>query len=156
MSFEAYGNARAGAVRMHGGRIVVGVLLVAFGTAGCIGYFRIDGLYQTKAAAQVEALAMAVDVYTLDCGRIPTREQGLAALWRKPVEEPVPAGWKGPYADAKSLVDPWGRPFEYLVPGRGGFPFGIRSLGADGREGGSGKNRDIASWDSGKGNGDAP
>lgn len=117
--------------------------------SGC-GFSPLDRMRSTRASAQLESIAMAVDIYTLDCGQIPTAAQGLAALCGKPSQAPVPSGWRGPYLDAKSLVDPWGRPFQYIVPGLRGLPFGIRSLGADGREGGEGNGRDLATWDIGE------
>ena len=45
------------------------------------------------------------------------------------------------------LTDPWGRPYEYLVPGPGNEPFEVISYGADGREGGSGDSADVSSLD---------
>ena len=57
------------------------------------------------------------------------REEGLAAL--------------RPYLRRVSN-DPWSRPYVYAAPGRNGQPYTIMSLGADGREGGSGKDADIA------------
>ena len=44
-------------------------------------------------------------------------------------------------------ADPWGHPFDYAVPGPEGLPFGLRSFGADGKEGGDGNDKDIASWE---------
>jgi general secretion pathway protein G len=138
------------------GWIVLASLSLVLCDAGCSGISPLDRMRHTKAVAQLESIAMAVDLYTLDCGWIPTAEQGLAALSDRPRMDPVPMGWRGPYLDAKSLVDPWGRPFEYLVPGGGGFPFGIRCLGADGREGGDGQDRDVVSWDDGGAAGAVP
>lgn len=53
------------------------------------------------------------------------------------------------YAAAKEsdLTDPWGNPYQYLVPGPEGEPFELISLGADGREGGQGENQDISHLD---------
>lgn len=115
--------------------------------ADCSALFPLESARRAKAEAQVGSVAMAVDMYLLDCGRIPTADQGLAALFRKPSKEPVPDGWKGPYAEEKTLRDPWGRPLEYLVPGGDGSVFGIRCLGADGAPGGTGRDRDFVSWD---------
>ena len=41
------------------------------------------------------------------------------------------------------LVDGWGREFEYVVPGPNNTPFDIISLGRDGSEGGSGRDKDL-------------
>ena len=45
------------------------------------------------------------------------------------------------------LVDPWGNPYEYSVPGPEGLPYLVVCYGADGREGGTGENADITSAD---------
>jgi general secretion pathway protein G len=90
---------------------------------------------------------MALNSYFLDNGVYPTSEQGLNALWEKPVLEPVPSEWDGPYLDKSVPEDPWDRPFEYSSPGVHGLPFDIRSFGADGLAGGEKENRDITSWE---------
>jgi general secretion pathway protein G len=89
---------------------------------------------------------MALNSYFLDCGVYPTTEQGLQALWEKPILEPVPKGWEGPYIDKAVPNDPWNNEFEYLNPGPHGLPFGVRSFGADGAEGGESRDNDISSW----------
>ena len=38
--------------------------------------------------------------------------------------------------------DPWGNEYKYASPGTAG-PYDITSLGADGKEGGEGANKDI-------------
>jgi general secretion pathway protein G len=43
--------------------------------------------------------------------------------------------------------DPWGRPYQYQVPGRDGAPFTVYSLGADGAPGGTDDNADIYGGD---------
>jgi general secretion pathway protein G len=58
----------------------------------------------------------------------------------------VPAGWEGPYLTKTVPKDPWGKAYEYTTPGPHGLPFGIRSLGADGLQGGEGNDRDLESW----------
>ena len=42
--------------------------------------------------------------------------------------------------------DPWGRPYIYSSPGRGGNDYDIWSLGADGQEGGEGPDADLGTW----------
>ena len=44
-------------------------------------------------------------------------------------------------------VDPWGHRYEYIQPGRDAA-YEVISYGADGREGGTGADRDISSADS--------
>ena len=106
----------------------------------------VDRARQVTARSQIESFSLALQAYAIDCKQYPAQEQGLQALWEKPVLEPVPASWSGPYMEKKIPNDPWGRPYEYTVPGPGGLPFGLRSLGADGKEGGEGNDKDVASW----------
>ena len=109
---------------------------------------------KTAAKSQIEQFSSALQTYFLDCGRFPTTEQGLAALWRKPVFYPVPEKWDGPYLDREPGNDPWGTDFKYLsaesspmpaeVPEN--LPFVLISYGPDGKEGGKGESDDICSW----------
>jgi general secretion pathway protein G len=107
----------------------------------------IDKARVATSRSQIEALSLALNAYALDCMQYPTQEQGFDALWSKPVLEPVPPGWNGPYVTKKIANDPWGHPYELQVPGSNGLPFGLRSLGSDGKEGGEGNAKDITSWE---------
>jgi general secretion pathway protein G len=92
-----------------------------------------DRAMATKARADIATLSQAMEMYRLETMRYP---QNLAAL-----SQPRPGGGGG---YVRSLPeDPWGRPYQLSVPGRGGAPFDIFSLGADGAEGGDGENADI-------------
>ncbi len=118
----------------------------------------ISAARKTAARTQIEQYSSALQTYFLDCGRFPTTEQGLAALWEKPVLYPVPENWDGPYLDREPGNDPWGTDFKYLstessvmpseVPAN--LPFVLISYGPDCREGGNtgekGDSDDICSW----------
>jgi general secretion pathway protein G len=53
--------------------------------------------------------------------------------------------WNGPYLKGGQVPqDPWKNEYLYRAPGQSS-PFEIMSLGADGREGGSGSAADIFS-----------
>jgi len=127
--------------------IVVAIVLILSSSVGFVAYRYVDKAKAVAARSQVEAYSLALDSYFIDCARYPSQEQGLDALWERPTAEPIPVAWSGPYVNKAIQRDPWGRPFEYLVPGRGGLPFGLRSLGADGKEGGDGTEADISSWE---------
>jgi general secretion pathway protein G len=99
------------------------------------------------ARSQIETLSLALDAYATDCKSYPTPDQGLNALWTKPTTEPIPADWNGPYVNKPVGLDTWGHAWDYTVPGPGGLPFGLRSFGADGKEGGEGNDKDVTSWD---------
>jgi len=107
----------------------------------------IEKARQVSARSQVDTISLALDAYALDSRQYPTQEQGLAALWSRPTADPIPSGWSGPYVNKKIGADPWGHPFDYAVPGPEGLPFGLRSFGADGKEGGDGNDKDITSWE---------
>ncbi len=97
------------------------------------------------AKADIATLVQALKLYRLDNIRYPTTEQGLQALVSKPAIEPIPSNWKsGGYLE-KLPRDPWGNPYVYLNPGRHG-EIDVISLGADGQDGGEGKDADIGSW----------
>lgn len=53
--------------------------------------------------------------------------------------------WNGPYITEQQSKDSWGRLYILRFPGRHG-EIDVISLGADGREGGSGLNADIGNW----------
>lgn len=109
---------------------------------------------QTAAKNQIEEFGAALQSYFLDCGRFPTSEQGLIALWEKPDLYPVSEEWNGPYLEKKPGKDPWGKDFEYMSRESGAFPaevpqnlpYILMSYGADKAEGGEGNDADIVSW----------
>lgn len=104
----------------------------------------LGGAKSSSVALQVESLSTALSYYQLDVGAYPSDEQGLAALVAAPKDV---RNWRGPYVRKRQhLLDPWGRPFRYHVPGRQG-PFDLYSLGADGKDGGAGDNADVGNWD---------
>ena len=94
-----------------------------------------------QATAQIRNVESAIELFYLDTGRYPTSEQNLAALLKAP--DGV-VNWNGPYLRRDSgVVDPWGRQFIYVFPGKNAV-YDLSSLGRDGREGGSGEDRDIS------------
>ena len=90
------------------------------------------------AKTQVNTLAMKVENFQLDTGRLPAALDDL-------VTAPAGAsGWLGPYAKASELTDPWGNPLQLRAPGEHGA-FEVISLGRDGRAGGDSHDADIRS-----------
>jgi len=90
-----------------------------------------DRAATTKARADIATLEQGIEMYRLDNQRYPTSEEGLQALVAGQFIRRLPN-------------DPWNRPYAYAAPGRDGRPFTVASLGADGREGGTGENADIS------------
>jgi len=101
------------------------------------------GSSRTKSARlQIQNLAAGLELYRLDMGQYPAEHDGLSVLIERPFGV---ADWGGPYIKGRSaVIDPWGRPFEYRIPGEHGV-FDLYSLGADGLEGGKDKDEDVAS-----------
>lgn len=119
--------------------VIVGLL------AGFVGprLFNQIGKSESKVArAQIEALGKALDQYRLDVGHYPDTAQGLAALNSAPGDSPR---WQGPYLAKAVPLDPWGRPYQYQMPGTHG-EYELFSLGRDGQPGGEGDNADIGNW----------
>jgi general secretion pathway protein G len=126
--------------------IAIAIVLILSSSVGYIAVQYLDKARIATARSQIETFSVALESYYIDCGRYPSSEQGLSALWQKPSVEPVSQNWSGPYLYKDIPKDPWGNGYEYSVPGQNGLPYGIRSFGADGREGGSGNDADINSW----------
>ncbi len=110
--------------------------------AGYVGprYFAQIGKSEVKVAkAQMDSLEKALDQYRLDTGHYPNQEQGIAALIKKPANEPR---WDGPYLKKDLPLDPWGRAYAYKIPGEKG-EYDLVSLGKDGAPGGAGEAADL-------------
>ena len=85
-----------------------------------------------------------IDIFEQDCGRFPSKDEGLAALVTQPANAPK---WKGPYIKRGVPKDPWGNDYVYTYPGAHNTnSYDLYSLGPDGREG----NDDIDNWTTGK------
>jgi general secretion pathway protein G len=123
------------------------VVLVVLGLlAGLIGpqlFGRVGEAKTTTARTQMELIGVALDSYRLDNGAYPVTNQGLDALTARPTRQPAPQSWRGPYLRKAVPVDPWGRPYSYQAPVRGGEGYELRSLGRDGAEGGTGEDADL-------------
>ena len=99
-----------------------------------------------KAQMQIESISAALKEYKLDSGDYPTTEQGLEALVEKPSIGKIPRKYPEKGYLAKIPKDPWGNDYVYISPGEHG-DFDLISYGADGEEGGEGKNADVQSWE---------
>ena len=106
---------------------------------------RTEEAKRTKAAVQIKNFQSALDLYRLDSGIYPSTDQGLQALVEKPAVGEIPRNWKDDGYIDKIPKDPWGDNYIYLSPGVHG-DYDLYSYGADGEEGGDGKDTDIQSW----------
>jgi general secretion pathway protein G len=71
----------------------------------------------------------AILVFDANNGRLPTRDEGLEVLVRRPPS--LMDTWRGPYIESVPR-DGWGHPFQYVVPGSGKQRFDVVSPGEDG------------------------
>lgn len=93
----------------------------------------------TTSQASLSSIANALELYKLDNHKYPTTDEGLEALVNKPASAKTFP--EGGYL-RKMPEDPWGNPFQYVVPGSN-KAFDLYSWGADGAEGGEGSDADI-------------
>jgi general secretion pathway protein G len=128
------------------------VVIIILGLLAAIVMPRIVGetdraRYET-AKAQMRILEDALKRYKLDNGVFPSTEQGLESLVRKPSVGLVPRNWPdGGYLDKQDVpLDPWQNPYIYISPGQHSPDYDLKSLGANGLEGGEGYDADIESW----------
>lgn len=110
-------------------------LLVTLVAPNIIG--KTDDARRVKAGADIKAIEQALHLYKLDTGRYPSGGDGIQALVGG--NQVNPEGYL-----PKSPVDPWGNPYVYNSDGQS---FVVKSYGADGTDGGDGKNADISSED---------
>lgn len=115
-------------------------LLISLAAPSLIG--RTDDARVVKARADIVAIEQALSMYKLDSGSFPTSDQGLEALVVEPTRGDTPRNWRQ-YMERVPL-DPWDGDYLYAADGQS---YVLRSLGADGKEGGEGYDADIDSRD---------
>jgi general secretion pathway protein G len=100
----------------------------------------------TTTKANLRLLHTAVNQFHMDSGRWPGEDEGLSVLIQPPTDVTnYPAGG---YLETTDLPkDGWGNDFIYVQYPESGKPFVIKSLGADGQDGGEGENTDLLSTD---------
>jgi general secretion pathway protein G len=109
---------------------------------------RTDDARIAEAKVQIRNFETALKLFKMDNGFYPDTQQGLEALVAKPTTGTIPKNYReGGYLEQKKIpLDPWVNPYIYISPGLHG-DFDILSYGADGKEGGEGKDADIKNWD---------
>ena len=103
---------------------------------------------QTKTAqANVSALSQSLERYSLQLYTYPTQDQGLQALVEAPSDLSDNVLYPRGGFIQKLPDDPWGRPFQYVIPAeRSRGAYDVFSFGADGAVGGEDENADIGNW----------
>ena len=100
-----------------------------------------------KAQTDIRILEQALELYRLDMFSYPSEQEGLKALIEKPSNNKVSDRYRQGGYIRKLELDPWGNNYLYERPGKNNNPFEIISLGADGRKGGEGLDKDISNLD---------
>jgi general secretion pathway protein G len=90
---------------------------------------------------QMQSINDALKNFKLQNGIYPTTEEGIKALVENPDEEKYKSYPSGGFLDGKEPLDPWKNPYIYTNDDN---TIDILSLGADGKEGGSGEAADIS------------
>ena len=121
--------------------VVLGII-VLIATIAAPQVLRYLGKARTDTArAQISAVATALELYALDAGGFPPQQAGLQALMQAPAGQ---TRWRGPYLKrSNGLTDPWGQPYRYRFPGRGGQPE-VYTLGRDNAPGGVDEVQDVS------------
>ena len=100
----------------------------------------------TTTKANLRLLHMAVNQFKMDTGQLPAEEEGLMILIE--ASDDIVNYQPGGYLETTELpTDGWGNDFIYELYPESGKPFVIKSLGADGQEGGEGYDADLLSTD---------
>ncbi len=106
----------------------------------------------TKAKSTIAGLETAIEMYETDTGQWPPAgNEALVVALEGPSDA---AGWSGPYMRFKAgdleggaLLDPWGHPYQYQVPGGADHGheryFDLWSVGIDGA---SATADDVTNW----------
>ena len=116
--------------KVNGFTFVETLVVLAIGAVVSAGTYlsavkMIETAKRITAKNQISQYSSALHSYFLDCGRFPTTEQGLEALWEKPVLFPVPDKWDGPYLEKKISADAWGNEYKYLSAESDYLPQGL-------------------------------
>lgn len=87
---------------------------------------------------QIKAMEGALEYFKADMKRLPTEDEGLAALWSRDAiaDEEERSKWAGPYLKEPRPKDQWDHAWIYRAPSEiEGFAFDIVSIGPDGQDG---------------------
>lgn len=90
----------------------------------------------TPARTVIATFTTALNMFQVDCGRFPTKAEGLNALINRPPTIPAGIRWQRYLDVGKIPDDPWGHPYIYECPGlHNPDHYDVYSLGINGRGG---------------------
>ncbi|HLX23304.1 MAG TPA: type II secretion system major pseudopilin GspG [Usitatibacter sp.] len=128
--------------RAQGGFTLLEIIIVFVLIAGLLAfivpqiYDKMGTAKAREAKIRLTTLVGDIELYKLEVGKYPDSLQAL-------VKQPAGADkWNGPYAKDADLKDAWGNDYRYTAPGTN-KAYDLVSLGADGKEGGDGVDKDI-------------
>ncbi len=120
--------------------VVIIVLLLGFAVSKLKG--NLDFAKDTRIKGDIQSIATQLLLYE-SSGSLPSAEQGLKALVEKPQTEPRPRNWRQLLPEVPR--DPYGREYQYLVPGRHNTDgYDLFSMG---RDGAAGTADDVGNWE---------
>jgi len=123
--------------------MIVVAILGLMATVVAINLFpMIDTAEEHAAVSQIRSFESALRVFRINCGRYPTKSEGLDALVQRPT---TCERWKNTLSVPEIPPDPWSKPYEYFEPGEHGQDVEVASAGKDGA---LGSGDDIVSWTS--------
>ena len=129
--------------------VVIIIITILAGIVSVNVFSQPDKAKVSVAKLMLQQLKTAVEMYRAEQGSMPTQEQGLETLVRKPILPPIPEKYppEGYLSSPNLPLDPWKHPYVYLVPGRHNESFEIISYGSDGEPGGQNYAADLSSSD---------
>jgi general secretion pathway protein G len=127
--------------------VALSALLMAAAALYALGAFVLDNQRKDHDTGTAQTDLVILTTYLEDyhefVGAYPTTEQGLSALTRRPVLDPVPENWRY-FLGPRYFTDPWGRPYHYRCPGiRNPNSYDVWCLGPDGE---AGTEDDLIGW----------
>ena len=123
--------------------IVVAIIGLIMGMVGLNVMKKFDEARVDTTKTQIRSLGTILDDFKRVCGNYPRQDQGLDALIHKE-NAPNCKNWTAFIQNPKLPQDAWGNDFLYSITQD---RYEIKSLGADGKEGGEGTAKDISSND---------
>jgi general secretion pathway protein G len=121
--------------------IVIVIMAGMIAIVGPMLFGKLDEAKVDQARIQMKSLVGALDLYHLDNSVYPSTDQGMEALLQQPSIGKIPKHWRGPYLRSTKIPkDPWENDYIYQSDGKN---IVMKSLGADGEEGGEGIDADI-------------
>ena len=117
-------------------------LLIAIAILVAIGALVAQSLSGTKAEADLDltkadlnTFGRSLERFEINMNRVPSEEEGIAALWSSTVleDEDEASKWRGPYVTKPIPEDRWGTAWQYVAQSElvEGMPYDIVSAGPD-------------------------